>query len=182
VPCNSASSQVHKMLHDHTVVHLCIMRRVTLCKTDCHLCAVNAQLRRYWFNYRHAANVFSLYHSIKKLGIPDERIILMNADDFACNPRNPYPTKARSPPAHMRAHLRCLLGAYVAACTAARALAPLVSDAASTADTHFSQTAALRSKPSHQCAASTLKAQCACCLCTSSSTSEGGCRLQSCSL
>lgn len=50
---------------------------------------------RYWFNYRHASNIFSLYHSVKRLGIPDERIIAMNADDFACNPRNPFPSKAR---------------------------------------------------------------------------------------
>ena len=49
--------------------------------------------RRYWFNYRHASNIFSLYHSIKKLGIPDERIIAMDADDFACNPRNPFPAQ-----------------------------------------------------------------------------------------
>ena len=50
---------------------------------------------RYWFNYRHASNIFSLYHSIKKLGIPDERIIAMDADDFACNPRNPFPAQVR---------------------------------------------------------------------------------------
>lgn len=46
---------------------------------------------RYWFNYRHASNVFSLYHTIKRLGIPDDRIIAMNSDDFACNPRNSFP-------------------------------------------------------------------------------------------
>lgn len=26
---------------------------------------------RFWFNYRHVANVLSLYHSVKRLGIPD---------------------------------------------------------------------------------------------------------------
>lgn len=46
---------------------------------------------RYWFNYRHVANVLSLYRSVKRLGIPDSRIILMLADDMACNPRNPRP-------------------------------------------------------------------------------------------
>ncbi|VDP20343.1 unnamed protein product [Soboliphyme baturini] len=46
---------------------------------------------RYWFNYRHVANVLSLYHSVKRLGIPDSQIILMIADDMPCNPRNPRP-------------------------------------------------------------------------------------------
>ncbi|XP_023534783.1 putative GPI-anchor transamidase [Cucurbita pepo subsp. pepo] len=48
---------------------------------------------RYWFNYRHMANTLSLYRTVKRLGIPDERIILMLADDIACNPRNKYPAK-----------------------------------------------------------------------------------------
>lgn len=46
---------------------------------------------RYWFNYRHVANALSLYHSIKRLGIPDSQIILMLADDMPCNARNPRP-------------------------------------------------------------------------------------------
>eukprot|EP00771_Trimastix_marina_P003316 gnl/Trimastix_PCT/4552.p1 GENE.gnl/Trimastix_PCT/4552~~gnl/Trimastix_PCT/4552.p1 ORF type:complete len:308 (+),score=35.76 gnl/Trimastix_PCT/4552:40-963(+) len=46
---------------------------------------------RFWFNYRHGANVLSMYHTVKRLGIPDSHIILMLADDFACNPRNAYP-------------------------------------------------------------------------------------------
>src|SRR5690606_5047174 len=48
---------------------------------------------RFWFNYRHAANVLSIYHTIKQLGIQDDHIILMLADDFACNPRNSYPAQ-----------------------------------------------------------------------------------------
>ncbi|XP_065917155.1 GPI-anchor transamidase-like isoform X2 [Dysidea avara] len=48
---------------------------------------------RYWFNYRHIANTLSIYHSVKRLGIPDSHIILMLADDMACNPRNAYPAK-----------------------------------------------------------------------------------------
>ncbi|KAL0559572.1 hypothetical protein IC582_004187 [Cucumis melo] len=48
---------------------------------------------RYWFNYRHMANTLSLYRTVKRLGIPDERIILMLADDIACNPRNKYPAE-----------------------------------------------------------------------------------------
>ncbi|KRY77757.1 putative GPI-anchor transamidase, partial [Trichinella pseudospiralis] len=61
---------------------------------------------RFWFNYRHIANVLSMYHSVKKLGIPDRlipeivdkkfsfkfsQIIMMLADDMPCNPRNPKP-------------------------------------------------------------------------------------------
>ena len=46
---------------------------------------------RYWFNYRHVANVLSMYRSVKRLGIPDSRIILMLSDDMACNSRNPKP-------------------------------------------------------------------------------------------
>ena len=46
---------------------------------------------RYWFNYRHVANVLSIYRSVKRLGIPDSRIILMIADDMSCDARNPKP-------------------------------------------------------------------------------------------
>ncbi|KAF4350433.1 hypothetical protein F8388_005457 [Cannabis sativa] len=45
------------------------------------------------FNYRHMANTLSLYRTVKRLGIPDERIILMLADDMACNARNKYPAQ-----------------------------------------------------------------------------------------
>ncbi|XP_078075067.1 GPI-anchor transamidase isoform X2 [Mustelus asterias] len=46
---------------------------------------------RFWFNYRHVANTLSIYRSVKRLGIPDSHIVLMLADDMACNPRNPKP-------------------------------------------------------------------------------------------
>ncbi|KAL0487519.1 GPI-anchor transamidase subunit K [Acrasis kona] len=48
---------------------------------------------RFWFNYRHIANTLSFYHIVKKLGIPDSNIILMLADDVACNARNSYPAQ-----------------------------------------------------------------------------------------
>ena len=35
--------------------------------------------------------MLSIYRSVKRLGIPDSQIILMVADDMACNPRNPRP-------------------------------------------------------------------------------------------
>ncbi|KAH0669660.1 hypothetical protein KY289_024153 [Solanum tuberosum] len=47
----------------------------------------------FWFNYRHMANTLSLYRTVKRLGIPDERIILMLANDMACNTRNKYPAQ-----------------------------------------------------------------------------------------
>ncbi|KAL5011339.1 hypothetical protein ScPMuIL_009890 [Solemya velum] len=53
--------------------------------------AVLVDTSRFWFNYRHVANVLSIYRSVKRLGIPDSHIILMVADDMACNPRNPTP-------------------------------------------------------------------------------------------
>ncbi|CAI6351519.1 unnamed protein product [Macrosiphum euphorbiae] len=53
--------------------------------------AVLVDTSRFWFNYRHVANVLSIYRSVKRLGIPDSQIILMVADDMACNPRNPSP-------------------------------------------------------------------------------------------
>lgn len=46
---------------------------------------------RFWFNYRHVANTLGMYRSVKRLGIPDSNIILMLADDMACNPRNMFP-------------------------------------------------------------------------------------------
>lgn len=44
----------------------------------------------FWFNYRHVSNVLSVYRMAKGLGIPDDHIILMLADDMACNGRNIY--------------------------------------------------------------------------------------------
>ncbi|KAI6196620.1 putative GPI-anchor transamidase [Aphelenchoides besseyi] len=53
--------------------------------------AVLVSTSRFWFNYRHVANVLSFYQSIKRLGIPDSNIILMLADNIPCNSRNPQP-------------------------------------------------------------------------------------------
>lgn len=53
--------------------------------------AVLVSSSKYWFNYRHASNVLSIYRSIKRLGIDDSHIILMLADDTACDARNPWP-------------------------------------------------------------------------------------------
>ncbi|KAF2397479.1 hypothetical protein EJ06DRAFT_566375 [Trichodelitschia bisporula] len=53
--------------------------------------AVLVSTSRFWFNYRHMANVLSLYRTVKRLGIPDSQIILMLPDDMACNARNAFP-------------------------------------------------------------------------------------------
>lgn len=53
--------------------------------------AVIVSSSRFWFNYRHMANVLSMYRTVKRLGIPDSQIILMLSDDIACNPRNLFP-------------------------------------------------------------------------------------------
>ncbi|GAO46251.1 hypothetical protein SAICODRAFT_56678 [Saitoella complicata NRRL Y-17804] len=53
--------------------------------------AVLVSTSRFWFNYRHMANTLGMYRTVKRLGIPDSQIILMLADDIACNPRNVLP-------------------------------------------------------------------------------------------
>ncbi|CCD24105.1 GPI-anchor transamidase NDAI_0C04450 [Naumovozyma dairenensis CBS 421] len=53
--------------------------------------AVLVSTSRFWFNYRHMANVLSMYRTVKRLGIPDSQIILMLSDDVACNSRNLFP-------------------------------------------------------------------------------------------
>lgn len=53
--------------------------------------AVLVSTSRFWFNYRHMANVLSFYRTVKRLGIPDDQIIIMLSDDVACNARNPFP-------------------------------------------------------------------------------------------
>ena len=42
-------------------------------------------------NYRHSANVLSIYRTVKRLGIPDSNILLFMADNHACSARNPFP-------------------------------------------------------------------------------------------
>jgi phosphatidylinositol glycan class K len=37
--------------------------------------------------------LYFTFRTVKRLGIPDERIILMLADDMACNARNKYPAQ-----------------------------------------------------------------------------------------
>jgi hypothetical protein len=48
---------------------------------------------RFWHNFRHTANTLSMYRTAKRLGVPDENILLMLADDVACDARNSAPAK-----------------------------------------------------------------------------------------
>lgn len=55
---------------------------------------------RDWRNYRHVANALSIYRTVKRLGIPDSHIILMLADDIACNARNAFPASVFNAKGH----------------------------------------------------------------------------------
>ncbi|XP_021843765.2 uncharacterized protein [Spinacia oleracea] len=86
------SSLLLVLTYDHNVV---AAKSSSSTSTTMHTnnWAVLVCTSRFWFNYRHMANTLSLYRTVKRLGIPDERIILMLADDMACNARNKYPAQ-----------------------------------------------------------------------------------------
>jgi legumain len=44
-----------------------------------------------YYNYRHQADVCHAYQVVHKMGVPDERIIVMMKDDIAGNSQNPKP-------------------------------------------------------------------------------------------
>lgn len=77
----------------HIVCLVLLITNGTLLTSAAHTSnwAVLVSTSRFWFNYRHLANVLSLYRTVKRLGIPDSQIILMLPDDMACNPRNAFP-------------------------------------------------------------------------------------------
>ncbi len=52
--------------------------------------AVIVSSSRYWFNYRHAMNALGFYQILQENGIPDSQIVLMIADEYAINARNPF--------------------------------------------------------------------------------------------
>eukprot|EP00878_Enallax_costatus_P031621 GHUV01034585.1.p1 GENE.GHUV01034585.1~~GHUV01034585.1.p1 ORF type:complete len:404 (+),score=96.46 GHUV01034585.1:190-1401(+) len=62
--------------------------------------AVLVATSKYWYNYRHIANTLSFYRTVKRLGIPDSNIILMLAEDIACNSRNAYPSQVFNDESH----------------------------------------------------------------------------------
>lgn len=51
--------------------------------------AVVVSASRYWFNYRHAVNALVIYDLLRQGGFDDDHIILMSADEFPTNSRNP---------------------------------------------------------------------------------------------
>ena len=75
------------------LIVLCCATTAALASTTPHSnnWAVLVSTSRYWFNYRHTANALSVYDTVKAMGIPDSQILLMIPDEYACNPRNPFP-------------------------------------------------------------------------------------------
>lgn len=53
--------------------------------------AVIACTSQYFHNYRHHANALSVYHDVRRLGLPDSRIVLMLGGDVPCDSRNAAP-------------------------------------------------------------------------------------------
>jgi phosphatidylinositol glycan class K len=52
--------------------------------------AVIVDTSQYWFNYRHAANAFSIYQLLKEPGgYTDDHVVLMIADEYEADARNP---------------------------------------------------------------------------------------------
>jgi GPI-anchor transamidase subunit K len=62
--------------------------------------AVIVSSSRYWFNYRHAINALGLYRLLRSNGIPDSNIILMMADEYGINARNPYKNRMHATGIH----------------------------------------------------------------------------------
>jgi GPI-anchor transamidase subunit K len=53
--------------------------------------AILVSTSRFWSNYRDSVNLYYFYNTVKKLGIPDSRIIVYLGEDIPCNSRNPFP-------------------------------------------------------------------------------------------
>jgi len=53
---------------------------------------------RTWGNYRHQSDTCHAYQIVHKFGIPDSRVIVMQYDDLAKDPSNPYPGKIFNKP------------------------------------------------------------------------------------
>ncbi len=60
---------------------------------------------RFWHNYRHQGNALAVYHTARKLGLSDDHILFMLADDVACDARNPYPGTILRQPAITGEHV-----------------------------------------------------------------------------
>lgn len=78
-------------------IHACCVGIMVLCMSCCSAnvdsldtWAVVVSTSRYWHNYRHTVNALLMYGHLRRLGMHDDHIVLMLADTFACNNRNPH--------------------------------------------------------------------------------------------
>jgi glycosylphosphatidylinositol transamidase (GPIT) subunit GPI8 len=62
--------------------------------------AIIASTSIFWYNYRHTANALAVYRAVKEMGLDDDHIILMLADDHACNARNVFQGQVFSETSH----------------------------------------------------------------------------------
>mmetsp|Transcript_24748 Transcript_24748/g.54322 ORF Transcript_24748/g.54322 Transcript_24748/m.54322 type:complete len:446 (+) Transcript_24748:271-1608(+) len=62
--------------------------------------AIIVSSSRYWFNYRHAINALGMYEIFRQNGVLDENIILMIADEYFTNARNPYKNRMHAEGIH----------------------------------------------------------------------------------
>ncbi|EFN57492.1 hypothetical protein CHLNCDRAFT_34727 [Chlorella variabilis] len=70
---------------------LCVVRNGAAMSGPSDTWAVIISSSRFWLNYRHSSNALGVYQAVRRLGIPDSRIILMLAEQPACSPRNVHP-------------------------------------------------------------------------------------------
>jgi phosphatidylinositol glycan class K len=68
--------------------------------------AVVVGTSRFWHNYRHTTNAVEVYRMLRDSGIPDDHIVLMLADDIACEPRNAFPGTLHAT-GNMKANVMC---------------------------------------------------------------------------
>ena len=50
--------------------------------------AVLVDTSMFWFNYRHASGTLGFYRTVRQLGVPDDKVVLMLAGSVPCDPRN----------------------------------------------------------------------------------------------
>jgi len=107
---NSQLSVRRVLLISYLFLHIscCHVQAGSLSSNHTSNWAVLVATSKYWYNYRHMANTLSFYRTVKRLGIPDSNIILMLAEDVACNARNAYPSQVGVSTAETVMCLHCL--------------------------------------------------------------------------
>jgi glycosylphosphatidylinositol transamidase (GPIT) subunit GPI8 len=68
-----------------------LVRRRGAWRVACSLLSTSPPPPRGRFNYRHTANALLVYRSLRRLGLPDSRIVLMLADEHAASAQNVAP-------------------------------------------------------------------------------------------